>query len=243
MTLIPERGPNAWTPQPSINLFLHDGFVRMDMVETLETSRSADVMSAFVADAEDSGRVIQAGEIGLKYMWNTLAEPEVDRPDILLDMIRQEDHPSYMRFLRRGETSLLEFWQDDCRSKSHDMLGTIYEWFYSYALGVRPIADAYRSWRLRPCFKAEFDYVEGEIESPYGLIAVRFDRRESSRRNRSSNGAVIDVSVPTGTTCELVLPTETSEAKICREGTDEERVVKGKVVELLQGKYTLDITM
>jgi hypothetical protein len=27
-----------------------------------------------------------------------------------------------MRFLRRGETTLLEFWQDECRSKCHDML-------------------------------------------------------------------------------------------------------------------------
>jgi hypothetical protein len=198
----------------------------------------ADVVRAFVAAAEDSGHVMRAGEIGLKYLWNTLAEEEVDRPDIVLNMARQEEHPSYMRFLRRGETTLLEFWQDNCRSKCHDMLGTIYEWFYDYALGVRPLTDAYRTWRLRPCYKAEFDYVEGQIESPYGLISVRFDRRQREPVMK----AVVDVSVPTGTVCELVLPSDTSTVDIQRHPVDETRTFKGKTVNLLQGHYRLEIT-
>ncbi|KAH6651512.1 bacterial alpha-L-rhamnosidase-domain-containing protein [Truncatella angustata] len=196
----------------------------------------ADIITAFLADIEDSGHVMRAGEIGLKYLWNTLAEADVDRPDIVLDMARQEEHPSYMRFLRQGETTLLEFWQDNCRSKCHDMLGTIYEWFYSYVLGVQPLTDAYRTWRLRPCFKAEFDFIQGEIESPYGMISVEFDRR-----GRQDGKAVVLVTVPTGTVCELVLPGETSETIIRRDNTKETRVSKGKTLSLLQGKYHLEI--
>ncbi|KAM5354910.1 hypothetical protein ACJ41O_001556 [Fusarium nematophilum] len=198
----------------------------------------ADVIKAFVAAAEDSGHVMRAGEIGLKYLWNTLAEQDVDRPDIVLNMMRQEEHPSYMRFLRRGETTLLEFWQDNCRSKCHDMLGTIYEWFYDYALGVKPLTDAYRTWRLRPCFAAEFGYVEGKVESPYGLISVRFDRRGRGDRTR----AAVDVSVPAGTTCELVLPREASTIEIQRQPVDERRRFQGKTLKLLQGHYRLEIT-
>ncbi|KAJ4262872.1 hypothetical protein NW762_006485 [Fusarium torreyae] len=197
----------------------------------------ADVIQAFINAADDSGHVMRAGEIGLKSLWNTLADPDVDRPDIVLNMIRQEEHPSYMRFLRRGETSLLEFWQDNCRSKCHDMLGTIYEWFYDYALGVRPLTDGYRTWRLRPCFKAEFNYVEGEVESPYGLISVRFDRREESDANK----ATVDVIVPAGTTCELVLPNETSTVELQRRPVEEPRRLQGKKLQLLQGRYRLDI--
>ncbi|KAJ3530149.1 hypothetical protein NM208_g9452 [Fusarium decemcellulare] len=196
----------------------------------------AGVIQAFIAAAEDSSHVMRAGEIGLKYLWNTLAEQEVDRPDIVLNMIRREEHPSYMRFLRRGETTLSEFWQDNCRSKCHDMLGTIYEWFYDYVLGVRPLTDAYRTWRLRPCFKAEFDFVEGSIESPYGLISVRFDRR-----GRDTEEAVVDVSVPTGTTCELVLPGEASTVKIQRLPAEDIRSFQAQTVKLLQGDYRLKI--
>ncbi|ETS73957.1 hypothetical protein PFICI_13823 [Pestalotiopsis fici W106-1] len=195
-----------------------------------------DVITAFVADAEDSGHVMRAGEIGLKYLWNTLADPDVDRPDIVLNMARREEHPSYMRLLRRGETTLPEFWQDACRSKCHDMLGTIYEWFYSYALGVEPLTDAYQIWSLRPCFKAEFDFVEGKIESPYGLISVKFDRRK-----RSDGKATVDVHVPTGTVCELKLPRVESVVSIKR-GDAEARIRDGKTIQLLQGSYHLEIS-
>jgi hypothetical protein len=69
-----------------------------------------------------------AGELDLKWVWNTLAD--VDRSGIVISMVNREEHPSYMRFLRRGETTPSDFWQYICRSKCHDMLGMIYEWFY-----------------------------------------------------------------------------------------------------------------
>ncbi|CAK7234897.1 hypothetical protein SBRCBS47491_009104 [Sporothrix bragantina] len=197
-----------------------------------------DVETAFVAAAEESGHVMLAGEIGLKYLWNTLADPGVDRPDIVLDMARQEEHPSYMRFLRRGETSLLEFWQDACRSKCHDMLGTIYEWFYAYALGVQPLEDAYRTWQLRPCFKGEFDFVEGSVESPYGLISVMFDRRETKQ---DGGTAVVQVRVPTSTTCRLVLPGPSSTVEVQRLPAEDVQKHTGPIVHLLQGSYALKI--
>ncbi|KAF7586704.1 hypothetical protein BBP40_008422 [Aspergillus hancockii] len=95
----------------------------------------AAVFQAFIAAVEESGPRTRAGEIGLKYLWSTFAEAEVDRPDLVLAMARQEEHPSYMRFIRHGETTLSEFWQDACRSMCHDTLGTIYEWFYAAVLG------------------------------------------------------------------------------------------------------------
>jgi len=201
----------------------------------------ADVITAFVADCEAQGRVMRAGEIGLKYLLNTLADDDVDRPDILLDMVRQEDHPSYMRFLRRGETTLLEFWQDECRSKCHDMLGTVYEWFYSYLLGVRSLEPAYRRWRLRPCFAArEFGSVEGEIQCPYGLIAVSFTRYSGEG---AQDRASVRVSVPVGTTCDLILPSDGSVVEVRREGDSEAPlVIRSKTAELLPGSYVLEIT-
>ncbi|OCT46893.1 putative alpha-l-rhamnosidase protein [Cladophialophora carrionii] len=196
----------------------------------------ADIIRAFLDDVEESGHRMRAGEIGLKFLWNTLAEPEVDRPDIVLAMARQEEHPSYMRFLRRGETTLPEFWQDACRSKCHDMLGTIYEWFYAVALGVRPVDDAYKTWTLRPPFRSEFDFLQGEIDCPYGLIKVAFDRR-----NRSDGTALVTVTVPTSTVCKLRLPSSESVVKVRRDGSEKTVAVSGVEMELLQGTYNLQI--
>jgi hypothetical protein len=91
-----------------------------------------DVQRAFLDTCADANNKIQAGEIGLKYLRNTLAD--LDGPDIVLEVARQKEHPSYMCFICRGETTLNEFWQDACRSKCHDMLGSVHEWFYEALL-------------------------------------------------------------------------------------------------------------
>ncbi|KAK1146761.1 hypothetical protein N8T08_002522 [Aspergillus melleus] len=169
--------------------------------ELVPAAHRDDVIRAFVAAVEESGPRIRAGEIGLKYVWSTFADPGVDRPDLVLAMARQEEHPSYMRFLRRGDTTLSEFWQDACRSKCHDMLGTIYEWFYAAVLGIQPVEDAYRTWTLHPPIRSEFNFVEGQVDCPYGPISVLFDRRYAVNGTSS-----VSVRVPMSTTCKLLLP-------------------------------------
>jgi hypothetical protein len=188
-----------------------------------------DVMAAFVDDAADGK--IRAGEIGLRFLFNTLADAK--RPDLVLQMARQEEHPSYMRFLRRGETTLLEFWQDECRSKCHDMLGTIYEWFYTAVLGLKPIENAYRTFEINPPYEAEFDHVEGRVDCPYGLIEISFQR--------GSEGTVsLDLRVPFGTSAILRLPANVKQTDISREGEDE-KILGGDHVKLSHGSYTLVI--
>ena len=192
----------------------------------------ADVQRAFLADCSDAGNRIQAGEIGLKYLWNTLAD--VDRPDIVLEMARQEEHPSYMRFLRRGETTLNEFWQDACRSKCHDMLGTIYEWFYAAVLGVKYETEAYRTWTVKPPLKSEFRLVRGDVECPYGKIEVEYERVEGGE------GAKMKVTVPTSTTGYLLLPRDESEVDVTRLQKAQNTVTeKGRRVALSPGGYEL----
>lgn len=193
----------------------------------------ADVRLAFLESCADSGHRIQAGEIGLKYLWNALAD--VDRPDIVLEMARQEEHPSYMRFLRRGETTLNEFWQDACRSKCHDMLGTIYEWFYEAVLGVKCETEAYRTWTVKPPLKSEFKHIKGDVECPYGKIEVEYTREES--------GVVrMEVTVPTSTTSYLLLPREESEVDVTRQQKKQTTFVqKGNRIALKPGRYEIDV--
>jgi hypothetical protein len=67
-----------------------------------------DAMKAFIDDVSDGK--LRSGEIGLRFLFNTLHD--ANRRDLVLQMARQEEHPSYMQFLRQGETTLLEFRQN-----------------------------------------------------------------------------------------------------------------------------------
>jgi len=206
--------------------------LQFDLVPAAHTT---DIQTAFLADCASAGNRIQAGEVGLKYLFNTLSD--LNRPDIILEMARQEEHPSYLRFIRRGETTLNEFWQDSCRSKCHDMLGTIYEWFYEGVLGVKAETEAYRTWRVRPPLGSEFGVVEGRVECPYGGIEVRYERRVAGGGGEEVK---MEVSVPTSTTGYLLLPREESSVVVKRlgeDGYDVER--KGMRIALKPGKYGL----
>jgi hypothetical protein len=197
-----------------------------------------DVMRAFLDDTKD-GR-IRAGEIGLPYLFNTLGDAK--RPDIVLQMARQEEHPSYMRFLRRGETTLSEFWQDACRSKCHDMLGTIYEWFYASVLGLKPVGNAYRTFVIEPAYKSEFDHIEGEVDSPYGLIKVKLTRKSEDSGDREGT-ITLHVTIPFGTTATVKLPSlgadETADRRVFVGDEKDGKKVTGETVELSHGTYSV----
>lgn len=188
-----------------------------------------DVIRAFIDDVADGK--IRAGEIGLRYLFNTL--DDVNRPDLVLQMARQEEHPSYMRFLRQGETTLLEFWQDDCRSKCHDMLGTILEWFYAAILGLKPIGDGYKTFTINPPYVSEFVYVKGNVDCPYGMIEIEFQRSE--------NGLVkLDFTVPMGTTASVLLPKGLTSLELTRKNKTIEVGIGSQLI-LRHGQYTLQI--
>lgn len=196
--------------------------------EMVPKEHIASVQNAFLEDVADGK--IRAGEIGLRFLFNTL--DDLKRPDIVLQMARQEEHPSYMRFLRRGETTLNEFWQDECRSKCHDMLGTIYEWFYAAILGVKPVGEAYRAFSIDPPYTSEFNSVQGTVECPYGLIAVDFRRAGSTVH--------LKLTVPVGTTATVRLPEKASAVQLTREGGATKTMVDaGASVELQHGTFSL----
>jgi hypothetical protein len=190
------------------------------------------VKRAFLGDVSDGK--LRSGEIGLRYLFNTLAD--VGRQDLMLQMARQEEHPSYMRFLRRGETTLLEFWQDECRSKCHDMLGSILETFYSGILGLKPVGPAYKTFSISPPYVSEFGAVRGTVESPYGKIVVNFEKSE--------NGFVkLDLEIPMSTTATLTLPEERKqEVRFRREGGEERTETGSGSLTLTHGKYHVDIS-
>ena len=114
---------------------------------------------------------LTCGEIGLVYILRALSA--AGRCDIIYDMILKETHPSYLRFVNMGETTLPEFWRDDARSRNHDMMGHIMEWFFTEVAGIKS-DDGFKSVTIRPnctefidSFECIYNSIRGKIQISY----------------------------------------------------------------------------
>lgn len=143
-----------------------------------------------------SSRQFHSGEIGLRYLF--LALSRMNRNDIVMDMMMQPEHPSYIRFVERGETSLPEFWTDDARSRNHDMMGHILEWMYRELLGISSASGAYKEILIAPFRSERVKRVKGVHHSIRGEISVEFAH--------SDKEVLLNVKVPANTIATVQIP-------------------------------------
>jgi hypothetical protein len=95
---------------------------------------------------------------------------------------------------------------------------------------VTPVGRAYRTSEISPPYTAEFDFVEGTVDCPYGVIGIVF--------RREGGNVKLKLEVPFGTTATLGLPGGEKIANIAREGSVK-RSTSCESVDLEHGKYTV----
>lgn len=162
----------------------------LDMVPE---EKKKDVEQTLLSLAEE-GR-IHSGEICLRYLFFMLSEYR--RNDLIEKMIMQKEHPSYYRFIEMGETTLPEFWSDDARSRNHDMMGHILEWFYREIGGIRS-HDGFRTVEINPHFVGNLSWIQCAYDSVAGKIQVFVKKEKENCR--------MEVTIPTNVEAVIHLP-------------------------------------
>ena len=150
----------------------------------------ADVQKSLELVLDERGFV--CGEVSLPYVLQTLkAMGDSQR---IFEFVTRDEHPSYYRFVVQGETTLPEFWTDTARSRNHDMLGHIVEWFYNGMAGIASQNDAFKEISICPSLPNGVDRLQCGYQSVRGYIEVTVDRDD------------------TGSTVHITLPPNTSAA-------------------------------
>lgn len=163
----------------------------MDLVPE---DKKNDVIKAFKASLS-SGR-INSGEIGLPFIFR--AACKYGLVNEVQTMIMQPEHKSYYRFVLMGETTLPEFWVDDARSRNHDMLGSVMEWFYSALGGISPALPGFEKIRIAPQLPDGLNETFASYKSVKGKIVSSW-KKENGKTN-------FHFEIPGNTTAILILP-------------------------------------
>lgn len=179
------------------------------------------VLSNLIKDVEAHGNRLTTGDVGNRYLIQTLSRNEED--ELIYKMFNHEEAPGYGFQLKFGATTLTEQWDPRQGSSwNHFMMGQIDEWFFNSLVGIRPfaslsqvgqkeeVAQGYQKFVIAPKPVGDLKYVKSSYETLYGAIAVDWTHADGT--------FTLNISVPVNTTAIIYLPGE-KEPKEVQSGT------------------------
>lgn len=202
------------------------------------------VLSRLIKDIRQHGYHTTAGDVGYRYVLIALALN--GHSDIIYEMARKTDHPSYGYQIAHGATALTEAWDGPTvgKSQNHLMLGHLEEWLYQGLGGIHyryvPAAQTYRV-TIQPYMPEDLNHACAELHLRAGKIYVEWKRyREDS--------LAYNVNIPVNVEANVYIPaasldhiTEGGMALTDTEGVEIVCYTAGyAVLRLSSGQYRFD---
>lgn len=146
----------------------------------------------------------------------------------MYQMLKKRDYPGYLYMLDNGATTTWEHWNGE-RSHIHNCYNGIGAWFYQALAGIMPDESqpGYKHIWIKPQVVNDISWVQASKDTPYGLLKVRWEKKEAS--------FVLDVQIPVGASASVALPFPAE--SVCVNGQPS----PGKeVLELESGSYQIE---
>jgi alpha-L-rhamnosidase len=139
---------------------------------------------------------LETGVLGTKWILPTLTQ--YGYKELAYTVATQTTYPSWGYWETLGATTLWETWLATSRSKGHQFLGTIVDWFYQYLAGIQITGAGFTSVSITP-------YVPGDLTSTQATIVTPRGDLTSSWTNNSTH-FVLTLAIPSGSTALVNLP-------------------------------------
>ncbi|MCC8130102.1 MAG: glycoside hydrolase family 78 protein [Clostridiales bacterium] len=164
-----------------------------------------------VALVEKNDYCIGTGFPGTPYILFALADN--GRADVAYKMLMNTKCPSWLYEVKMGATTIWERWDgldengqcpigddgtDMMISYNHYASGAVGDFLYRRVAGLESTEAGYKSFRVKPLLGGGLTWAKGSVRTPYGVAASEW---------KVEKGVfTVTVTVPVGTTCQLVLP-------------------------------------
>lgn len=133
------------------------------------------VAASLAADVTAKGDKLNTGSLGSKYLLPVLTEYGYEQ--LAYNVAVQTAYPSWGYMVENGGTSMWEHWSLEARSRGHYFLGTVDDWFYHYAAGIRSsTTTGYRDITIAPAVTKQLDWAKATTNTPFGPVSVDWKR-------------------------------------------------------------------
>lgn len=175
-------------------------------------------LDRLIANIERYDNHITTGFLGTSYICNVLTEN--GRSDVAYKLLLQETCPSWIYSVKKGATTIWERWNsimedgsiiDGMNSFNHYSYGSIGDWLYRSAVGIKEAAPGYRKIIIRPHPGGDFTQMEASTITPYGKVAASWTAEENVLKTLS-------VEIPVNTTAEIFVPATSASEVTCTAG-------------------------
>ncbi len=149
----------------------------------------------------DNGDRLMTGFVGTPYLLYALSDNGY--VETAYDLLLQEAYPSWLYEVDHGATTIWEhwdgiredgtFWSDRMNSYNHYAYGSVMDWVYSVAGGIRPALPGFERATVAPTPSRKLDSLEVEYLSIRGPIISRWERTGTGFRYEISTPVPADV--------------------------------------------------
>ena len=151
------------------------------------------VVDSLVADIRRHGNRLTTGDVGNRYLFETLAEEGLQ--ELLYTMLNHYDVPGYGYQIKQGMTTLTEQWDPaHGSSMNHFMMGHIDGLHFTSLAGIN-ISGRHVVFRPQPV--RDIRWVKASTHTPYGKVAIEWHQDADGRLKAK-------VEVPVGMTYDII---------------------------------------
>jgi alpha-L-rhamnosidase len=182
--------------------------ISFDMLEGDDKKKAAKALADMVVKNK---YCIGTGFPGTPYILFALADNGY--VDEAYKMLLNDKCPSWLYEVKVGATTIWERWDgldengncpigddgtDKMISYNHYASGAVGDFLYRRVLGIEPTEAGYKSFKVEPVVGDEINHAKGSVGTPYGDIAVSWEK--------TSDGYRMEIQVPVGTTATVYKP-------------------------------------
>lgn len=146
-----------------------------------DLQKTADDLAAMV---RRDGTQIKTGFVGTPYILHVLSE--YGHTDVAYDLFLRRKYPSWLYAVKQGATTIWEhwdgimedgsFWSEDMNSFNHYAYGSVADWVYEKAAGIRLLEEApgFSKVKIQPLADERLGWLEASIDTRNGKISSKW---------------------------------------------------------------------
>jgi hypothetical protein len=182
--------------------------IAMELVDGEDLEKTKE---CFFQCLEKSDGYLTTGFVGTGYICPALSK--AGRGDLAVQLLLNEDYPSWLYEVNNGATTIWERWNSwtkeggfgdvGMNSFNHYAFGSVCEWMFESLAGIAPASPGFRTLEVKPCFSERLEYVKASYDSIQGRI--------SNHWKKTSGGWSMELETPVP--ARVVLPGGTQQVE------------------------------